>query len=214
MNSYPPYDLDLEVQASTFSDLIVRVVPINRPEELPGLLVYEGGNVSWIQWALLHRQLLVRGAITIGNIFIDDEMVFGPGLNRAHLLESKHSLNPRVIVDPVAFEEAIRVNRSTKLEGWNPREALQIVFKRDFDGFRFVDYLSTTALKCIEDRDASSLMIHKNKIIEGLAASDLSVRTKYEWLCSYHNETVEFFAGDLTSRCKSPKDDLVIQSNQ
>jgi hypothetical protein len=44
--------------------------------------------------------LLIRGAITIGDIVHDDSIVFGPALNRAYELESQQAIYPRIILDP------------------------------------------------------------------------------------------------------------------
>lgn len=43
--------------------------------------------------------ILVRGAVTVGDVFHDGSIVFGPALNRAAALE-KEAIYPRVVLDP------------------------------------------------------------------------------------------------------------------
>lgn len=47
----------------------------------------------------------VRGGITVGQIFHDRNVVFGPALNRAYELESRHSKYPRLTVDPDTLQQ-------------------------------------------------------------------------------------------------------------
>src|SRR5438876_10132066 len=65
---------------------------------------------------------LLRGGITVGDICHDDEVVFGPGLNRAYELESKVAVVPRIVVD----EEVLRIG---KIKGFHLFE----------DGVHFLD---------------------------------------------------------------------------
>lgn len=41
-----------------------------------------------------------RGGVTIGDLFHDGHIVFGPALNQAYDLESKKAVYPRAILDP------------------------------------------------------------------------------------------------------------------
>jgi hypothetical protein len=82
-------------QITTFSDNVV----ISEPVEGPNfhLLLFRLGYMQVIaSWS----GLLIRGAITIGNLVHDDLVVFGPALNRAYELESQRAIYPRIILDP------------------------------------------------------------------------------------------------------------------
>lgn len=46
----------------------------------------------------------LRGAVTIGLLHHDEDIVFGPALNRAYELESRHAIFPRIILDPACAE--------------------------------------------------------------------------------------------------------------
>lgn len=80
---------------TTFSDNAV----ISEPAVGPNLhlLLFRLGYMQVIaSWS----GLLIRGAITIGDIVHDESVVFGPALNRAYELESQRAIYPRIILDP------------------------------------------------------------------------------------------------------------------
>ena len=84
-----------KTRITTFSDNVV----ISEPVEGPNfhLLLFRLGYMQVIaSWS----GLLIRGAITIGDIVHDDSIVFGPALNRAYELESQQAIYPRIIIDP------------------------------------------------------------------------------------------------------------------
>jgi hypothetical protein len=90
---------ELAVRASSFSDnMVVTQVPDDRTK----MLVQHLAN---IQLASALVGFLVRGAITVGNVVHDDEVVFGPGLNRAYELETTVAKYPRIILDPDVKKE-------------------------------------------------------------------------------------------------------------
>ncbi len=47
---------------------------------------------------LIYRGILCRGAITYGKLIHTDEVLFGPALTEAYILETKVALYPRVIL--------------------------------------------------------------------------------------------------------------------
>ena len=65
------------------------------------------------QTLALQRKLLLRGGLTIGDLYMDDVLVWGKGLLRAYELESKVAIYPRIIVDSCVIEE---INK-TKFSG-------------------------------------------------------------------------------------------------
>ncbi|MET4345593.1 hypothetical protein ABIC08_006884 [Bradyrhizobium sp. RT9b] len=82
-------------QLTSFSDNVVSSVP------------FEPKYVEWILQSLATIQLgaalagfWVRGSVTIGNLHHDADIVFGPALNRAYVLESQQAQYSRIIVDP------------------------------------------------------------------------------------------------------------------
>lgn len=72
---------------------------------------------------------LLRGGITIGNLFIDDVMVWGEALVKAYYLEDKIANYPRVIIDEKVIDQ---IGNS---------EELREYIRKDFDGQFFLNYL-------------------------------------------------------------------------
>lgn len=79
-----------------------------------------GSGVGW----------LVRGGITIGELFIDNTMVWGSALLRAYELENNIAIYPRVAIDASIVSE-LQKNQETA-------EYLLL----DYDGIYFLNYMS------------------------------------------------------------------------
>lgn len=56
-------------------------------------------GISQIQQGLLYAGLMVRGGMTYGKIYHDDDVVFGPALHRAYDMERSIAKFPRVLID-------------------------------------------------------------------------------------------------------------------
>lgn len=85
---------DAGAQLSTFSDNVVFSSPYV-PSEVEGLLQ----SLAVTQLGLALFGFWMRGAVTVGEIYHDEHIVFGPALNQAHHLESKIAKYPRIILD-------------------------------------------------------------------------------------------------------------------
>jgi hypothetical protein len=82
------------VNVSTFSDNIV-ISSVPDKEITPYFL----REMATIQLMTASMGFLLRGGIVVGDIIHDEEVVFGPALNRAYELESKVAIYPRIVVD-------------------------------------------------------------------------------------------------------------------
>ena len=83
------------VHISSFSDNVVVSVPCDQYSVLPLLEA-----LATIQLGLAMHGFWVRGAVTIGDLYHDAEIVFGPALNQAYELESREAIYSRAILDP------------------------------------------------------------------------------------------------------------------
>jgi hypothetical protein len=90
---------DLEIRYSTFSDNVVITQKVGPKTQM---LIQQLAN---FQLGAALPGFLLRGGITIGDIVHDDEVVFGPGLNRAYYLESKVAKFPRLVLDSLVRKE-------------------------------------------------------------------------------------------------------------
>jgi hypothetical protein len=81
----------LKIHAAAFSDNIA----ISQPKSF-GTRIF---SIRRICLQLLQLGFLTRGAVSVGQLYHEDNMVFGPALNRAHAIEVKQAVFPRIICD-------------------------------------------------------------------------------------------------------------------
>jgi len=89
-----------KTRVTTFSDNVVISEPVKGPNFQ--LMLF---RLGYLQFFAAWSGILVRGAVTIGDIVHDENIVFGPALNRAYELESKMAVYPRIILDPKIGDE-------------------------------------------------------------------------------------------------------------
>lgn len=83
-----------DLRVSQFSDcLLLSATPDHRG------LDQLTSSVRHLTWSALQLGLLVRGAITIGDLVHTGSIAYGPGLIKAYQMESQEAIYPRVILD-------------------------------------------------------------------------------------------------------------------
>jgi len=60
--------------------------------------------LKFYQLFMLHEKFFIRGSISYGNYYSDDNMIFSDALVKAYILESKKADKPRIIIDPRIIE--------------------------------------------------------------------------------------------------------------
>lgn len=180
-----------------FSDLIVHTVPINSRSNVtyPSGVVYsEILGLVHAQAELIDEGLLIRGAVTIGDIERSYRVIFGPGLISAYDLEQKSARFPRIIVD-AALLRATKKNRLLRFHD-KPKDEMKYIsalVQKDDDGVAFIDYLGGMQDEFREpDHYVSFLDNHKKLISKGLSdfAGNRKILRKYRWLRKYHNRVI------------------------
>ena len=197
------FDVDSRESGFTnFSDLVVRAVPVQRQRDSRGgVLLTEILDLVYAQAKLAENRVLVRGAVTVGELFRRDHLIFGPGLVRAYELESTVALFPRIIFDPTIF--AILTKGLELYGAGDPKEELgdiRNLLALDSDGVWFLDYLRSIALSFGQDRTDyfRFLSHHKTMIVDQFAHfQTLSrVAAKFNWLALYHNSVIRSLNND------------------
>lgn len=177
-----------EVDYYAFSDSIVRVRRIfDAAMETIGV---EANDIGLAQLDLMHRGVLIRGGLTIGQVHSDGQRIFGPGMIRAYDLESKDAIAPRVLIDP---EISKAVGMSKLISSRNRSGSMGNMISNPLNDGVIIDYLSVAVDELDEDADVfETLRRHKEVVEVGLiaAAGNERVRAKYEWLFRYHNQFV------------------------
>lgn len=180
---------------TNFSDLIVHTVPVYsvaNKKYKDGLVYCRVLDLLFAQTALIQEGLLLRGALTIGNIERTYGVLFGPALIAAYDLEREKAKYPRIILDPRLLEE-LKTNPHLRRHKYREEmEYLSPFLKTDGDGVVFIDYLGGSQSEFSADEYFVFLEAHKRLVEAGLAdfRNEPRILPKYEWLRQYYNDTV------------------------
>ena len=170
------------VEVSTFSDSAVISYPA-----VGDNLFYLIMELIWLQLDLAQADVLLRGGLTIGPLFHNEALVYGPAMNRAYEIESTIAKYPRIVVDEPAIMQYIK---GVKGDTYDIQD-LGSLLDRDTDKLYYVNMLTQSQ----EFNDPGTqyrpwLTNLKHVIVEGLKAKDINVREKYEWLRDKFNALV------------------------
>lgn len=209
------FSLQSRVHAEIVSDAIVRVRTTDtRYRE--GALVSELLDLVYILIECIDAGIILRGALKIGNMHIGHQFsgpIFGPALSEAYLMEDKQVVYPMIAVcwDSVkAHLEDPTLWRDGHTHAQEVRDVVHFL-KEDERGILFVDYLRVSygnipgvADGLVPEEAVSWIRFmerHRDLIIRELTEGHPArVREKYEWLRTYHNDTVtsapQNFLGD------------------
>lgn len=189
-----------------FSDTAVRITPLYTPVNIKqpfGHLFFEILNLVHIQCDLVLQNIIIRGALTAGDIVKSWGVMYGPGLVRAYELEKEASY-PRVIIDDRLFQE---LKRNALLRAHSYRDEwdyIKPLVRKDIDGHWFIDYLRAveTEMDFPEVDYPKLLRRHADLIAEGLIRYRLDARVvrKFKWLQKYHNSTIDLKHGKGRSK--------------
>ncbi len=194
----PDPDIDaapegFETTASVaFSDSIVRVRAYDT-DYPSGALFHEVISLVHLQAELIAHDVLVRGGVTVGNAYVQDDIAFGPAFNRAYELESKVANSPRIVLGPEVFQ-ALRNDERLWAEHHDLADEVYYqrrMLKRGDDGLWYVDYLYAAYEEVDEPESYPELLdSHRAMIVSraAAAAANPGVLQKYLWLAGYHND--------------------------
>jgi len=115
--------------------------------------------------------LLIRGAITVGELYFENGMIFGPALNQAAELE-KLAKHPRVIFS----DEALKVLNSTH------NKSMYCSFVED--EISFFDHLG---LICNQQLDDGEDVFHALDRIIQREKSNKTIEDKITWITQYYD---------------------------
>lgn len=169
-----------------FSDNIIIGYPFEKVhhEAMFGQLIFE---LVYFQLDMVLNGFFVRGGWSIGDLFIDDYIVYGNSLIEAHKLEVESSY-PRIILSK-EVEELVKIH----IKYYASKEIAPhySMLLKDEKGNYFVNYL----IGLINDDDIiptiyeAELEKHKDIIISKIDKyhDNEKVYEKFLWLAEYHN---------------------------
>ncbi|MGA8430057.1 MAG: hypothetical protein WB729_09565 [Candidatus Sulfotelmatobacter sp.] len=191
---------------SAFSDHIVRTVSLDGLSAIQSVdaIEFELTELQHIQANLAVNGVFVRGAITRGPLYIDEDLVFGPALIRAYELEQTIAVHPRVVIDPALLESLAR--------DANLDERLSVLYSRFL--FRGDDIVHSVDYLQIGDHLSERLDLlktHASLVRKGLSEATLpAVTSKYRWLASYHDRIVSQVSDADLAESGISRSDLLI----
>jgi hypothetical protein len=175
----PIVDGKLDFQVRCFTDNLVLGYPIPEFVGAPlSILMRVVDYIGYLQTELAREGYFIRGAISVGDLYVDDEIVFGPALMDAYWAEQNLAVYPRVVLCDSA--------KDPYLGEWEKVPELLV----DSDQRIFVDYLDTTVMIAQPGGPVFSAFLegHKTAVIAKLKefADKPYIRAKYDWAATYH----------------------------
>lgn len=180
------------IQSFLISDSIILIAPGTK-KDFENLII----AIRRIQSSLLWKKILLRGAVSYGEVFYENQrnIIVGKGFIKAYLLE-KEAVFPRVIIDPIIIKNFGK----TKMDFFGEFESLPFYYnfenrlfysKSEFskinDDAIFIDYANKVVKQT--ELNGNMKMLHET-IIESLY-SDQKLFTKYIWLRDYFLECLQ-----------------------
>ena len=145
--------------------------------------------IIFFQRKALDFGILLRGGVTIGELYIDDNFLWGDALIRAYNIENKEAIYPRVLIDrkveKFITEILPTLPYDTRLE-LNTLKFTSMYKLYEYDNAVFIDYLDfflyskdiSIFIKKWEQNLKQQIEINKN---------NESAMKKLRWQADYHN---------------------------
>lgn len=194
-----------EMKFTNFSDCVVRSVDfIGNEAEYPIEIFFsELIDLVHIQCSLIYENILIRGAISIDEIFHNNNVIFGPGLIESYTLENKCAKYPRIVITKNLIDTIFEVfgEISSKRDLQSDINYIMSLLRGENENLYFIDYLKVINNEVDDHTDyVNFLSHHKNLIINNYSSETKSkIKEKYIWLAEYHNDVVHFMRKGLQS---------------
>ncbi len=175
-----------QIKHKILSDSVILYIEASIEDSFAALLyVCEGLQKSLL---LRKKPILLRGGIALGGLFYEEDIIFGEGLTKAYLLESKIAKFPRIVFTEETLEEG---KLSTKHMGAMFRPLI-CRYERDRDGLYFITYCPFLSVR-MENWKTYCDVLFSLCNANLRASTDVSIREKYLWLEKQANRTVNMF---------------------
>jgi hypothetical protein len=158
----------------------------------------ELGNIfevlSHIQFTFAKANIFIRGAISISDLYMDENIVLGPALIESYKLESEKAIYPRILL---SNEVVTIVKKHIKYYSEHESSPQSKEYLIDIDGYHFVNYLFILFYdhSYPEKIITEELNKHKAPIILNLNLhkNNFKLFDKYSWTANYHNYFCDTF---------------------
>lgn len=185
------FDIKNNYKFRIFTDCILIGSPIRKTRR-PGVSI-EGLDefdtvlrmLHFLQSQLVNHGFFIRGAIAVGEFYIDDVTIYGLAGIDAYEAESEQAKYPRIILTKAAEDMFMEINDGFQNQRY-PNYVTRYMFK-DNDGLFFINYLESIN---IADEPFLDVLEEHKKVIEDRLQKyhdKPDILEKYVWAANYHN---------------------------
>jgi len=177
-----------------FTDCILVGCPVREKER--NFRFSEGTEELWdvlsllylFQMEMTNAGYFVRGAITVGELYMDDIIIYGNGAIEAYETESKEAKYPRIILTQSAKDMLDEIDKG--FENENYINYITSLLCKDCDGQIFLNYLESIKIGDDHYQFVDELGKHKDMIESKLIKhkNEPHYLEKYIWTANYHNK--------------------------
>ncbi len=136
--------------------------------------------------------LIVRGGMTIGNLYHTKKFIFGPAMNEAYKLESDIAIYPRIILSEelkkhiADFPDEVFDRYEEVSESY-----IRNCLRRDSDNIFYIDYFKYNDIGDISKKEKKFVIALYDCISNNLKlCNDDKVLQKYKWMQEKYNSYV------------------------
>lgn len=148
--------------------------------------------LSHLQLTFAKSDIFIRGAISMSELYMDNNMVIGPALIESYKLESEKAIYPRIIMSKDVIEV---INKHINYYSDKKSSPQNKTFLVDIDGHHFINYLFILFFdyNYTKKQVIKELIQHKNAIENNLKRHehDFKLFDKFSWTAKYHNHFCE-----------------------
>ncbi|MEN6325276.1 MAG: hypothetical protein ABFD18_03570 [Syntrophomonas sp.] len=171
---------DYGKELTVFSDSIVISYDFSKEGAIFRILF----DVIIMQIDLVAMGLLLRGGVTMGDVFHNGGVVVGPAMIKAYEMESKIAIYPRIIVDPILIDYAYENPSYLHTKDEEKEEVLSLLCPCE-NNYYYTDFLRMGNELGYE---YNAFLNEVRRIIQNGLQFDIGIRNKYEWLHKYFQE--------------------------
>lgn len=184
------FEIKDRTNVTCFSDSIVVSAKIDQ-DNINHVVSTIISNLAYIGAVLLEKGILLRGAITVGNLIHEaNGIILGNGLIEAYLLENSCAKYPRIIISDKLIKR-LEYPINSKRQRY-PYHQYLYRFEDGCVGFHQLIYFQAIQNSTLIDENelANNLNAIRKVIIRGLDSSfeKQDVFLKYKWLKEQYNE--------------------------
>ena len=189
---------DIEVRTLQVSDCVIRAAWTPDGAAIPfSTAAMELLRLGLMQLNLLNKDIVIRGGVAHGPVFMEEYRFFGVAYQQAYELESKTACHPRIVVTD-ELVSAVRDDNVVPFaedSEWVARELRRLV-RKDYDDCYYIDYLTIHEDNFDDELDLVVFLQRHKRLIEARLVEfrGKPAESKYWWMRRYHNDYVQGLA--------------------